>query len=427
MIVINKYDDQGNVVFTEMDHDGDGIIDFSYGSPYEYEFDDQGRVTRQAQYQEGSSQPGEIYTFTYHANGQLARRTSWSTDGDHRASSAWVYDATGRLLQEELDSSAGGVAQRTISYRYDTCGSLQQRRSFNIEGGEIHTEGWQHDSAGYLRRYNWEDTPLNIAGDELPELTEELYSSGFENWQYDTQGRPIRYQSQCEGNCFAYEYSIESRENLVSNREYNASGQLIRELTDLDNDGRADRVTVFEYDAGGRVTRALSDEDGDGRADTVDSYTFDKGGKLRRHETDYGADGTADSVDVVKYDSHGNVTFEESDYNSDGIPDNTSTFSHEYDAAGNHTRMEEDYDSDGIVDYVINREFDSNGRLLREETDEMADGMPESVQTYEYDAAGNLVRETQERDHTGDGVMNEATTREYSPTGWGHILDEGYP
>ena len=437
-----EYDSYGNLVRSSLDLDADGTPEEVETWPYQYETDAQGKLVRRVLDRDGDGRPEEILNFSYFADGTLDHEDRLSIEGAEYESSTWRYDASGKLTREERDDGADGVADRITGYAYDACGNLLDQSVSDGEGHPVSTERRRYDADGHLRRYEWNNKAV-IEG--LPaDLLDIFQSTGFESWQYDTDSRLTSYQSECAGEACSFGYY--QFVNQIVNYEYDAAGNLARELVDLDGDGRADRVTVYEYDAAFNITRQQADSDGDGTAERVESYEYDATGiikqelyyengerrpsqvsyeygdnsRLTRRE-DIGADGKLNSIDTLEYDARGNL-LREASKSGDGHVYGISV--HTYDAVGNRTRTEEDGDGNGVVDTIRSWQYDAEGKLLREREvliDEEARRV-EFSHSYQYDADSNIVRESQGFDLDGDGVPDEDETRHYIPTGWGHLF-----
>ncbi|WP_338866042.1 hypothetical protein [Myxococcus stipitatus] len=111
----------------------------------------------------------------------------------------------------------------------------------------------------------------------------------------------------------------------------------VRQELDLNWDGRADLARYF--DETGALMREVMDLDFDGKVDAT--YLYEKGANTRR-ERDFDGDGRADSV---SYYERGALVRKESDTNSDGRVDYW-----EYWEGGQVDRIGEDLDGDGTVD-----------------------------------------------------------------------------
>ncbi len=453
-IVYYSYDQHGAVVRIERDDLGDGSIDYVELRPYEYRYDDNGRIIHRSLELNGEAR--EVIDYSWHPDGALAREEHWVRDIDIWQEETWQYDALGRLLREQIDYEADGTAERVTRYGYDACGGLVSREVFDLGEPKSLEETWQYDASGRLRYHEWK------GANAMPEFEHNPFppglplfpSEGFERWQYGPDNRPVYYQFECGGDCFLL---VDVRgdgplplPDQIINWEYDEAGRVTRELVDENGDGRADRVTFYEFNDAGKVTRELVDTTADGSPNEAVFYQYDASGRLLRRYVDENGNGIIDAGDVTEYNSRGNVTAQYSEYYNLGLVENASSFNHYYDENGNHTRMETDRDTNGTIDEIeewnydasgilLSRKvevldanppgsvetwlYDSRGNVTRREYDDDGNGVPEQRTTYDYDAHGNLLREASGYSFDGDGVMEETESREYVPTGWGHILN----
>ncbi|UCE85401.1 MAG: hypothetical protein JSU66_13815 [Deltaproteobacteria bacterium] len=171
---------------------------------------------------------------------------------------------------------------------------------------------------------------------------------------------------------------------------YRAGGALVRELSDEDGDGTADRSVRYDPHSGaiasveedmnrdgtfdswsqyadGTLARRRSDADFDG---TIDTWTFYEAGSIARHEQDTNADGFRDRIG---YYENGQLAREEVDRSGRGHPDLVLY----YDEKGRVRVSEEDVDGDGVPDV---RAHYRKGKLKRREilTDAALDATLES-------------------------------------------------
>ena len=412
----------------------------------------------------GDGTPQDISKWQYDINGNVTRRESSVSDGRLQGYESWTYDALGSNTRYESEDFG---QQATYSRAYNALGNLSQHQA-DVDGDgvqDIHDSwAYQYDEGGNLIRAEREDFAdtgdgtigsLTIykyglngrlirtesSGGDLRRTVEVLgipdiqylefaqsYSvsreydgngvlvgdvrDGFnaelgrntETRQFDTYGNAIRVESRLEQyasseplqiSVFAYQY------------EYDGDGNVIRKVSDTDNNGKADEIASYQYDADGNVTREAFDADANGNPDLIKKYAYDALGNLTRFELDHNADGTADEIESwpyrYEYDNQKNLVRRLLDQNGDGRPNETVSYT--YYASG--ILAQEDYwSTEGEEHYIRSSQYDTRGKLLKEESDNGGDGMPEMVATYAYDACAAR-KQREERDGEGNDISVE--------------------
>jgi YD repeat-containing protein len=305
---------------------------------------------------------GQRFTFTLRTLGEFStsRIESYS----------YEYDAHGNQTQMEWDEDGDGKPELIESWQYQ----------YGLDGKLTRAE--------YDAVTDFDDGTL----DEVSSVT---------TYQYDVEGKLIRVELNGDGLRGAAEslgipdiQYLEYAETYSVNYEYDADGNLARDVRDGFNSDRGRHIVSRQYDAKGYVTRY------EGRLELYGDSPIPE-------ET---------TISKFEYDDYGNIVREITDEGGDGTPDYIATY--EYDAHGNKTRHEVDEDGDGIPDTIVAYEYDADGNLTRRE--EKDDEGIFTIVSWQYDANGNATR--QARDQYGDGTLDEIVTYEYEATGWGHIF-----
>lgn len=228
-----------------------------------------------------------------------------------------------------------------------------------------------------------------------------------------------------------------------------------RYARDDDADGSDDWVRFLTYDAAtGRVVRDEYDENNDGFIDNVytqsyhanlygDLYTTDRGNDGIEGSRDWDLDAFGDivryeerrdgelyqletreldpatglyvrrevtnpvtgvhTIETWTMDDQGNRPTATIDYDGDGSPENYVTLT--YDAPNSlWTGREDDTNGDGIADVATTRSFNEDGNLLSERRDDGADGSIDYVDQRTYDTGGYMTH--REIDNENDGVVD---------------------
>ena len=372
-----EYDDQGNVTkIHRFTYEGDKYVEERVE---EYEYDDMGRIVKY--------RGGEVQV----ENGDI----NWDTQ--YQA----VYDGKGNIRKDRYENDKH--SERAV-YEYDRHGVLRKIKIF---------EKYEDDKKEYLSTYEKYDSRGNI-------VKEESYSHGKLSWvrkyKYDKQGNIIKEVCYSHGildntiEC-TIEYKYDDLGNLTFKRldggygtgkedameyEYDEQGNEIRETRIINGDARP--VIEREYDNRGNITKSVeyawkgiehgSDSEYDDRGNrtkyviygengTIKSVTEseydDCGNKVKTVELEYDENGTIvlrteseyDGRDMlaiksVVYDKNGIVKNSYMEYDSLGRPEKYIT----YNADGNIILLDEySYDEKGYQTHTHSQRYDENGKI----------------------------------------------------------------
>ncbi|BAY62611.1 hypothetical protein NIES22_26850 [Calothrix brevissima NIES-22] len=194
-------------------------------------------------------------------------------------------------------------------------------------------------------------------------------------------------------------YTYDSNGYLVSERNYQASGQ-IDIITDYTYNSRGQKTSeyrynaatgkafyknLYTYDDNSRLILVSGDSGADGSIDSLTSYTYDSNGRLISVNTDSGADGSIDSLTSYTYDPNGRILSVSTDRGADGSLNEVYI----YDSNGRVVVEKQDYDRDGKIDFILTNTYDSNGSPVLVTYDYGGDGKIDEIDTFTYDVFGN--------------------------------------
>ncbi len=314
-------------------------ITFPDGTQTSFEYDEQGRITKQ-------SLNGDIesVTYIYDPAGGVS-----VTDAQRNVTKLW-QNASGQVSRIE-DALA-----RVTEFRYDETGNLTR-----IIAPENNLSSFNYDSRGNLLS----------ATDPLGQRIEFTYDQKFDQIQKvrDQRRNDMRYTYDAQGNLSRITYYDGSREAFSYNDKGDVMISVNRRGEDIDYtyDSRglltkkvfADGTqATFVYDSRGNLTKATD-------ADSIVTYAYDSANRLT--EVSYG---TGRSL-TFAFDAGGRRT---QMVDQDGF-----TTNYLYDALG---RLQKLTDSNGAN--IITYTYDSVGRLARE------DNGNGTYTTYSYDVVGQL-------------------------------------
>lgn len=225
----------------------------------------------------------------------------------NRVETYWLNDAS-RPIRVESDWPMGGGLDGIQTYTYD-------------EHGNMTSSAWD-DPRGML-------------------------DSTLSTWEYDSQDRMIRAESDFQVMVFDY---AEDGSTLIVTQEWapitgtpdsiqymdlDSAGRVIKSQYDMDANGVMDYITYKEFDSDGNLVLMEDDWDADGTLDGSERFVYDVSGLIISDVTDSSPyDGTPDWSDSWTYDTYGRVltTWSESTpvfgQPVDGIPDQTRTWTY---------------------------------------------------------------------------------------------------
>jgi YD repeat-containing protein len=314
-------------------------ISFPDGTQTFFEYDEQGRVTKQ-------SLNGDLESVTY---------------GYDSAGGVTVTDAQGNVAKL-LQNSSGQVSRiedalgRVTEFRYDETGNLTR-----IIAPENNLSSFNYDSRGNLLS----------ATDPLGQRVEFTYDQQFGQIQTlrDQRGNDIRYTYDAQGNLGQIIYADGSSEAFSYNSKGDVKISVNRRGEDID----------YTYDSRGLPTKK---EFADG---TQASFAYDSRGNLTQatdadSSVTYGYD-SANRLIQVSYGTGRSLTFT---YDAGGrrtqmVDQDGFTTNYQYDAVGRLQAL-----TDGNGANIITYAYDNIGRLARE------DNGNGTYTTYIYDVVGQL-------------------------------------
>jgi hypothetical protein len=401
-----SYDGQGRRLgeewLSEVDNDGDGVIDLIYNSIDSTRFDAAGNLLSESRLDKEDFDGDGVFdsvntyesTSTHTADGKPLisldiREMDADGDGPGNAirneyqSRTHVYDEAGSLLsynavQNFYDPTTGAleatyILNETYANTY-TDGLLSEARVSVYQNGTIssHTITYGYDAAGNLteERYGYDSSLSNGIADTWETTT----------WSYDAAGRQTarseRFES--DGN---EDGILDGWDEYSQTWSYDAAGLLSGYASEVQ--GGEDNTPVINYHdlseefytfENGLLTGSSDsyqyDNDGNGLFDiryaSTNTYSYE-GGELTERRQDYVDDNTLDTPgDEYLYSDGGTYTYQNGDLTgvdswedqgSDGTPEWTDHTTISYDAAGRVTDMvtEGDGDGDQVIDFTETR------------------------------------------------------------------------
>ncbi|MER7130103.1 LamG-like jellyroll fold domain-containing protein [Streptosporangium saharense] len=354
------------------------------GLVVKYQRDVLGRITSRTEV--STANPNGVTTaFTYDAAGRLATHTGPGvknevTDVTHTAQTRYTYDADGNSLSDTVADLTGGDPERKTTYTYDDYG-----RAASVTGpeGAVVRYTWDEvgartsvtDEVGNLFQYgytvrgelasrtlkNWTGSPVNPQAPQDKVLESYAYDpAGRLAATVDAMGRKLTQTyftddlpAQVIADDVKLNGSTTPRDVVLESNTYDAAGNLI---SALDSGGR--ERTDYVYDAAGRVT----------------SETFDPSGLARKTAYVYDAN---DNVIKTTLTGAGSTRQEmtEFSYNSDDILTRRTVKNGADDIVTTRT-----VDERGLVTAVV----DPRGHVSGADPADF-------TTTYRYDLAGQLV------------------------------------
>ncbi|MBR5490406.1 MAG: hypothetical protein IKV79_03950, partial [Oscillospiraceae bacterium] len=386
-----EYDADGKLVESAIDSNGVKIdLEAFYGESGELEAyfengsiqagemvvkDAEGRVIREAKYENNTSEP--VTEYKYDADGKLVLSTVLDPGGqeDQNVYRSFEYDSEGRLVSgREYTGILMNLEKYgdKLYYTVDEAGRVLTEERYNFEDTYISTYINTYNEAGELAKqiYIWFCPP-------------EMFNSGYytfteTEFEYDAQGREIKSISfNYDADDKDADYKANGANSSVLNEyEYDKEGRRVRTYYKyLGGEDYAEiREETWSYDAEGRLVEMASGH-GDISGDTykyVSKYYYDAQGRLDKEEyLEFykGNGGVITNYDYI-YDAAGNLIKYEA---STGEGTVIKTENYEYDAMGNNVFYE-------IIEWgnVTSRgyfQYDANGYLLDSEVQSVNEGI----------------------------------------------------
>lgn len=401
-----SYDGQGRRLgeerLSEVDNDGNGVIDWIYNSISSTRSDAAGNLLSESRIDKEDFDGDGVFdsvnnydsTWTYTADGKPLTYL-WISEGDadgegpgtfirnYYQNRTHVYDEEGSLLSYNavqnfyapttgaLDST--DILNKTYANTY-TDGLLSEARVSVYQNGTIssHTITYGYDAAGNLteERHGYDSNPANGIPDTWETTT----------WSYDAAGRLTSGNERFE-NDGNEDGILDGWDEYSGTWSYDAAG-LLSGYTFGSQSGEDNTPVIYRHTLSeefyafenGLLTGSSDsyqyDNNGDGlfdgRSASTTTYTYE-GGVLTERRQDYVDDNTLDTPgDEYLYSSGGTYTYQNGDLTgvdswedqgSEGTPEWTDHTTISYDAAGRVTDMvtEGDWDGDKVIDFTETR------------------------------------------------------------------------
>jgi hypothetical protein len=234
------YDDNGNVIKTELDDRGPGYyydVDGIADTTKEYSYDADGTTIIEATDHLGQT---SIEYKTYNENGDLIiDENDFDADGTIDSAIYYGYDEDGNLTHEMHDYDLDGDIEHDVRYVYDDNGNLTS---------ELVTHNVNGSNGSYIGRT---DYTYDLDGN-MTSMADDVNNDGT-----------IEYLT-------TYSYA------------YNQDGYTKTVNYDYGNDGSIDKTTFYTYDNNGLLV-----SDNDNTVNAVVTYVYEYGCISQNYETPY--------------------------------------------------------------------------------------------------------------------------------------------
>ena len=237
-------------------------IAYGNGDVVKYTYDDNGRVTQERYYENGSTTVSRTITYSYDYRGLLDS----VYDSQNGTAIFYYYDAAGRVVRESVSDATSSANGHGVSYVYD-------------ENGNISKIWWNANNIYNSATYTYDDQQRVIktakglpittyAYDTLDRLTNRnVHHGGFAvvkdsiqfepNTDGSTTNRVSQLTTDSDGSYSAtYQYTYDDKGNITQINDgtyttkyyYDSQSQLIRE-----DNPRAGKIWVWTYDEAGNI------------------------------------------------------------------------------------------------------------------------------------------------------------------------------
>jgi hypothetical protein len=256
----------------------------------------------------------------------------------------YEYDEDGRVTREDIDVNGDGIIDITKTFTYqndlliETTNSKQRTHEF-----------LDYNSAGLITRRLTQDLEFGTSTVETFVYEGDLLTQ----FQYDKDGdgnsdKIVHYSYNNQGKLLSTEADLDGDGTIdsVTTNSYFSDGKHATYSEDKNNDGVPNLLIAYTYDIDGnrklfnvRVNEnALPTEtslfsytgkyvkeymvlDSEYRLKFKESYSYDSQGRRKSFRKDTNGDGTVDVVGQYKHDQQGNRTLAVEDRNGDGRAD----------------------------------------------------------------------------------------------------------
>lgn len=359
--------------------------------------------------------PDRRYSYTYNSRGEpLEERFDFEADGTVDRVRRFEYDDAGRMVREAIFTDRGTRVESDITYSYSEDGrSMTEEHDTDGDGERDRWFVYGYGPDGRISGFS-ESTP-----DGLVRSTAYDYFDGITRETQREDGRVVRTTTTLyddEGHVIEVQYGDGWSTTAVVRFEYDGEGHLLSESSSGDRPVYRDSYVYGEL---GNVVEYTRDERSDGTIDIRVVYVLDgefvtatreryggAGGSVSsrtvsvltpdyealRVENDIDADGRVDSIEVHSYDEAGNLLLTERDGDADGdvgpdvelVSERQARWEYTYNADGLIEREDKVGVDPDVVLVSTNLRYAPDGRLIREEVDLGVDAGPYVIRTFEY-------------------------------------------
>ena len=224
-----------------------------------------------------------------------------------------------------------------------------------------------------------------------------------------------------------------ARHNKSTKSEYDAQGNLVRTVVDMDSDGQAEQLLSYSYDASGNTTAVTDSITGKAERLTYDrhnnvtehitehpakaavlqSFEYTDDNEIENVNIDIGNDGELESVSTFTYDENGQLVSVMTDLGNDAVVDASASYDYSDGAIASYSERVASKRTDSVSSPVltIEYEYDNKGNPISQQISSASQNTNNSSGFFDYDDAGNVVR--YEQDNNRDGVADYIEASNY--------------
>lgn len=301
------YNAQGQKT-SSLDYDGSGNI--TYG--YYYEYDEQGNLTKEKNFDENESAFDLVYSYEYDASGKpIVRKEARGEGNQPHSITNYIYDDAGNLQKTTTQNKDGLIFQENF---YDEQEKVVAEITYNLDSAVSAYQYYEYDEYGDLIRIRYDDLNFEVGEEEIHYVySYDDAGNRISVTTYDGWGNKLGKKLNAYGEV-AEEYTLETMQEQAEKTEdrlYAASGNeekyfaMIKEKIEKDE-------TAFTFGFWSSRFVQIKDmavkefsRDEEGRYCDIDiTYSSEQGDKTYTRRTYYVIDGggcvqlTKCSVDV---------------------------------------------------------------------------------------------------------------------------------
>ena len=208
----------------------------------------------------------------------------------------------------------------------------------------------------------------------------------------------VEFHGSSVANCPKYNGNAKYETTKIENKNDDKNYTVITIGLDSNNRKTSETRSIYKN---GNLAKEGTDFDNDGKPDCLDSWEYDDNGNITAWFQDFNADGQNDRVSRYLYDINNNLLQYGVDEDMDRLADNMTYL--EYDEKGNNTKYSVDLDNNGICDKSTKREYDENNHEINRLIDNEGDGIYDEEYKYYYET-GDIKTATDATFYYKDGT-----------------------